>query len=256
MCALYGSLTLKEKNLKTSVNRAVSRNRLQLRLAAWLRPITLVAVLGIAGCAGTKTSGFQISPPALSAVQPNTVLVEVTQTLVVSALDPAEQRRVREVASALQGGLIEKLKIPGTKIVALPLNGVTPTNIPGTFLLHCSLVEADGGNQALRLAVGFGAGRALLRIHAELLDLGDHSSSKLASWDTSSTTGAFPGPGLGFLGAVQAGSALGMVGGSVGALLGMKQTQSREVDQSSTEIVARLHSVFQERNWGPLPTKG
>lgn len=239
--------------MEKPVKPARSQSRWLSYPVHWL---TLSAVLGIAGCAGTKTSDFQMSASALPSSQPDTVLVSVMQTQVVSAFDPDEQTRVRDLAAALQGQLVEKLKRPSTRIVVLPVNGVTPDHAPGTLLLRCSIVEAKGGNEALRLAFGFGAGRATLRVHTDLLDLSEGSPMTVASWDTNSTTGAMPGPALGLAGAVQAGQALAMVGGSVGMLLGMRQTQAREVDQSSTEIALRLQSAFQTRNWTNPSTTG
>ncbi|WP_321817279.1 MULTISPECIES: DUF4410 domain-containing protein [unclassified Paraburkholderia] len=175
------------------------------------------------------------------------IIVSVLPAPVVSALPTDEQIRIFNVSVALQVQLVEKLKRTGMKIEALPADTL-PIHAPGTFLLRCFILRADAGNRVLRLAVGFGAGKGMLRTHTELIDLGDDASLKLASWNTDSSTGALPGPVVGFFGPVIAGPALGIVGGSAGVLPGIWQTQAREVDQTSTEIVDQLHTLIHQQN--------
>lgn len=236
--------------MKTPTSLIAGRYR-QLHYALdWLPRFACVAVLGIVGCAGTKTSDLQISIPDRSTSHYGTVLVSVIPAPIVSALPSDEQIRILYASSALQVQLVEKLKSSGATIMVSPANAV-PNHAHGTLLLRCYILRAIAGNQVLRLAVGFGVGQSVLRTHTELIETGDVTPVKLASWDTNSTTGALPGPVMGFVGSVVAGQALGIVGGSSGLLLGLWQTQAREVDQSSTEIAAQLHKLFQQRDWAP-----
>ncbi len=99
----------------------------------------------------------------------------------------AGERAARALAGAFASRLRER-HLEVVEVAARP-----------DLLLHARIVDPRSGNRALRLPVGYGAGRAELRVATRLerQPLPSWSDTPLLSFDTNSTTGKLPGSLIG-----------------------------------------------------------
>jgi len=213
----------------------------------------LVTGLLLAGCASTRSTDLADGPSPVSARAPSHIIVVVSDARLTDAAP--ENRERRQIAAMLQAQLTRRMKWSQTGVtVAEAIDAAAP--IRNTLLLRVTITRVRPGNQALRLAIGFGAGRAMLRMNSQLIDLRGRLPVDLTAFDTRSTTGSMPGPGLGLVGAASTGSIIGIAGGSAGLLLGSRETMNREIRDSSAEIITHLQSYFGEQGWPAFSHSG
>ena len=221
------------------------------RLSNATRALILGTLL-LSGCASTRNSALVSMARSDGAAPPDRLIIMVVDATAHSSngseRSSAATQRSR-IAALLQEQLVQKFGGGRGTVMSASDAASSPAYSGRTILLRCSLTQIAGGNQALRLIVGFGAGRATLRLTTDLLEFRGRSAVELATFDTRSTTGAMPGPGLGLASGAASGQLAGLAGGSAGLLLGMRETLNREIDQSSTKIASNLKNYFQDRGW-------
>jgi hypothetical protein len=204
----------------------------------------IVLTLSLIACAGTKSTLSTLAATPLAKGAPTKLMVSISDTHVS---DPEHK-----IANALQARLISDLQAAGGNAAAAPASANSLPEIPNTLLIRCGLVQLTPGNEALRLGIGFGTGQTKLAVNMELIDLRATKPVELVSLQTTSTTGALPGPALALLPAISSGQITGMVLGSAGLWTGSTQTLTHEVTQSSADISTALAKVFQSRGWDML----
>ncbi|MGI4745748.1 MAG: DUF4410 domain-containing protein [Janthinobacterium lividum] len=212
----------------------------------------IFAILLLSGCASTRNTALVSVAGFNGAVPPDRLVIMVVDATAHSAngnerSSDAMQRG--RIAALLQEQLVQKFGGGRGTVMSASAAAAGPAYSGRTLLLRCRLAKVSDGNQALRLIVGFGAGRATLQLTTDLLELRGKSAVELATFNTRSTTGAMPGPGLGLASGAASGQLLGLAGGSAGLLLGMRETLNREIDQSSTKIASNLKNYFQDQGW-------
>ena len=185
------------------------------------------------------------TPPAMLII----TAVDATAHSATGNRHSSEAMQRGRVAALLQERLVQKFSVGRGTVISAPAGAASPNHFGRTLLLRCSLTQITEGNQALRLVLGFGAGRTTLRVTTDLLEVRGPSTVELATFNTRSTTGFMPGPGLGLASAAASGQLLGLAGGSAGLLLGMRETLNREIEQSSTKIASNLNDYFQDQEW-------
>lgn len=117
---------------------------------------------------------------------------------------------------------------------------------PTDLLLTCTMKDARSGNKALRLAVGYGAGKAVLALDVTLEEHRLNAHPILLSFDARSTTGAMPG-------GVASGDALQDVASGVGTARTLTGGFPRETKQVTAKIDKQLSIYFQGRDWPYSP---
>jgi hypothetical protein len=196
-------------------------------------------VLSLAACAGTKVQNVQQTAAEATGLPPRTIaiIVENDAPLPVKEKDQAKQLEdVPTVLAALQEGLAKKLSERGLTVV--------PPGQPADLTLHCAIEEIRRGSQALRMTVGLGAGKAVLRVNVALVASAMGMNSALLTFDTQSTTGSMPGAAIGPAsnGEAIAGKALGIVGG-------LRAGLAKETDQTVGKIDDQLQIYFAAQHW-------
>lgn len=214
--------------------------------------VLTLGVLLLSGCASTRNSTLVSMAAPEGAAPPDRLIVMVVDATARPANGNERSSAVKQrgrIAALLQEQLVQKFGGGRGTVMSASDAAAGQVSSGTTLLLRCSLAEVSGGNQALRLIVGFGAGRATVQLTTDLLELHGKSAIELATFNTRSTTGAMPGPGLGLASGAASGQILGLAGGSAGLLLGMRETLDREIDQSSIKIASNLKDYFQDRGW-------
>jgi hypothetical protein len=216
------------------------------------------SALFVAACAGTQVSNLTGTMPDARIAAPRTVAVVVEND---SPPPEKPSRREQQLVDATQtvAALAESVS---TMLTKRGLVAVAPGQ-PSDVVLRCRVVDVRGGNQALRMIVGYGAGKAVLRTDVSLHDRAGHT---LLSFKTNSTTGRMPGPGLGLASSgaslatsgVNAMAVAGVVGGGLGVVGGLKQGLAQEVRQTTSRIDEQLGKYFKAQNWpfAADPTSG
>lgn len=200
------------------------------------RPLLLGLALCVAGCAGTRVEHVATGAPAVLSTPPQTIAVFVEDA---SPIPEKESRRqthadqVRETEADLTDGL--------SKLFASRQLRVVPPGSTADLVLRCRILELKGGSKALRLLVGFGAGKAVLRASLSLSEARQDGIPPLLAFETSGTSGRMPGGG---------GSLPGLVGAGVGAL--RKDGLPKEADQLTERVDEEIGKYFTSRNW-PYP---
>jgi len=209
-----------------------------------------VALLGVmllvGGCARTSSSPIVSMASPVPASQPTRLLVVLDDSAL--AQDPNREVRAR-IDATLTQHMVAGLRQPNVEVVAWAPDLAVQPSSPRTLLIRCEVTTFKPGNQAWRLTVGFGAGRVELGLATQVIDLRGPTAMPVASFDSRSTTGRMPGPGLGLFSAVGAGQALGMAGGAAGLLAGSQVTLGRQSDRLSTVVVNQLQRYFREEGW-------
>ncbi len=134
---------------------------------------------------------------------------------------------------------------------------VAPPARPADLILGCRLLDVRGGNTALRTLVGFGAGKAVLRVGVALSDTRTVTRPPLLGFEIDSTTGGMPGAGLGLASGIGGGNALALGGTAVGVPGALTQGLAREVEQITARIDEQLGLYFAAQYWPyavPVPT--
>lgn len=132
-------------------------------------------------------SSHDIAVPA-----PRTIAV---QTDVALAYPPRHETRAAQSASAGQVENILNSSLKAT-LLAHHLMVVDPAENPD-LLIRCRIVDVRSGKRALRLFVGYGAGKAELAVMSSLELSRSPEGKPLLSFQTKSTTGGMPGSVVG-----------------------------------------------------------
>jgi hypothetical protein len=112
---------------------------------------------------------------------------------------------------------------------------------PSDLILRCRILDVRSGSKALRVLVGYGAGKAVLRVGVSLIDPRMQDRSPLLSFETNASTGRMPGGGS---------SPVALVGVGLNAL--KKDGLPVEIDQTTKSIDEHLGEYFVAQNW-PYP---
>ena len=218
----------------------------------------LMMGLFLTGCASTRSTDLADGPLPASSQAPSHIIVVVSTTTQIDST-PGYRTFIRnednQIATMLQAQLRNRMEW-GQAGVTITDGSNTAAPRSNTLLLRVTVTQVKAGNQALRLAVGFGAGRATLRLNSQLVDLRGPLPMELTEFNTQSTTGSMPGPGLGLAGAASTGNVIGIAGGSAGLFFGARETMSREVANSSRQIVTCLQTYFGEQGWPAFSPSG
>jgi hypothetical protein len=204
----------------------------------------LGTILLLAGCAKTSTS------PTITMARTS---VTTQPTRLILALDSGPGPATpAPLAEAVEQALAKGLGGPGIQISRLPPGAPPPAYGPATLLIRYRITVVKPGSQALRLTVGFGAGRAEMAMTTQIIDLRGAAPVALARFETKSTTGRMPGPVLGLATASASGQVLGLVGGTAGLLQGTRQTLTAEATQIGDQVAAHLEDYFRDQSWTVL----
>jgi hypothetical protein len=203
----------------------------------------------VTACAGTQVSNLAGTMPGARIGPPHTVAVVVEND---SPPPEKPSRREQQLVDARQtvAALTESLSAMLAKRQLVAVSAGQPSDI----VLRCRIVDVRGGNQALRMIIGFGAGKAILRTDVSLHDRAGHT---FVSFETNSTTGRMPGPGLGLassgVGLARSGAnamtVAGVAGGGLGVVGGLKQGLAQEVRQTTNRIDEELGKFFKAQKW-------
>jgi hypothetical protein len=207
------------------------------------------ALLLLGGCARTTSSAILSTASPAPALPPTRLLLALDDSALAQDPDHADRARID---AEMQRRMIDGLRQPEIQVIALPPNTLVVAGSARTLLIRCKVTTFRAGNQALRLTVGFGAGRVELGLATQVIDLRGPMAVPVAHFDSRSTTGRMPGPGLGLFGAVGTGQVLGMAGGAAGLLAGSQVTLTAQDKRLSTLVVAQLHIYFREQGWVAL----
>jgi hypothetical protein len=220
--------------------------------SSFRRALVAGAAVLVAGCAGTEVGSVANAAPDTALRPPRTVAVVIEDDGQAPERASHRERQdadARETAAALTQSLSALL---GTRrLVSVP---------PGRradLTLYCHLLDVRDGNTALRTLVGFGAGKAVLRVGVALSDTRTRARSPLLRFETDSTTGGMPGAGLGLASGIGGGNALALGGAAAEVPGALTQGLAREVAQTTTRIDEQLGLYFAAQHWPyvvPVPS--
>lgn len=206
------------------------------------RPLRWLALGGLAllgGCASARVT--DLAEAGGGGTAPAAILVETTSAAPVAARDAGVSSRA---AAALERDLITRLSKSGLAAAALG-PGPTPR---GDAVLHVAISQADPGDRAERLLVGFGLGRSVLQVRTTL-DSPSGATSTLA-FDTASDSGRKPGLILpGGVAAITGNAAHLAIGGAVDVALTARGGLDRDADRTAKAIVTRLKAYYASMGW-------
>ncbi|WP_180970570.1 DUF4410 domain-containing protein [Burkholderia sp. WAC0059] len=148
-------------------------------------------------------------------------------------------RRKRQLADAQMASAALSQSI--SKLLASRQISAVSAGRPADLILRCRILDVRSGSKALRALVGYGAGKAVLRVSVSLYEPGAEGSTPLLSFETDGSTGSMPGAGF---------TAPALVGDGLSAL--KKDGLPKEVDQTTASIDQVLAKYFAARNW-PYP---
>lgn len=193
--------------------------------ARWLLAPGLALLLG--ACAGTRLNNVGPMDSGASFPAPRTVAIVTELALAPPRHETAESQRASAVTVAreLQDELRRTLASHGLTIV-------DASTVPDV-ILRCRVVDVRSGKKALRLFVGYGAGRAELRVDVTLERPDRSQAPALLTFESTSSTGSMPGGGL-------IGPALRSLSDS-----GLQ----KEVDDTTKLIDKQLAQYFLARQW-------
>lgn len=206
-----------------------------------LLPLVLVAPLFLSACAGTRVLDVASTAPVASMGTPHTVAI-----VIENDAEPAKKERHQAQQDADAQQSMTDLTDGLSGMLATHQLTVVPAGQPSDLVLHCKITAVRSGNEALRLTVGYGAGRAILRTD---VTLDDASGNKLLSFETRSTTGAGKGPGMSLM---DGGSAVTMVKAGIDGVRGTKKDLPHEIIQTTEHIDQELGKYFTSHQW-PYP---
>lgn len=151
------------------------------------RILPVLALLILAGCAGTGVTNVMSSHPIKTSA-PRTIAV---LTDVKLAYSPRHESVATQSDAADQVNTALNSDLKAT-LLSNHLTVVDATEHPD-LLLRSRIVDVRRGKKALRLLVGYGAGRAELQVSSSLELPHAPRSEPLLSFQTKSTTGGMPG---------------------------------------------------------------
>lgn len=194
----------------------------------WLMVTGLALLLG--ACAGTHVNNVSLVRHEVVSPAPRTIAIVTEMALASPRHETTEsqQTSATTAAMALQDGLTQVLVNHGLAVV--------DANARPDVILRCRIVDVRSGKKALRLFVGYGAGRAELRVDVALERTGYSESSPLLTFETASTSGSMPGGGL--------------IGPAIRSL--SSDGLDKEARDTTASIDKQLAQYFQARQW-PYP---
>jgi hypothetical protein len=202
-----------------------------MKASTWLCFLVISAI--VAGCARTTVDSVTSAVAAPSLRAPHTIAVVINN----ESAPPDRSDRYEKYLEDSRFVETELSKRLSTLVASRQLTVASPTQA-ADLTLRCQITELRGGSKALRLLVGFGAGKATLRMRVSLIVASAGRGASLLSFETSGTSGRMPGSGL---------SPRGLASAAVSSL--MKEGLSKEVDQASAHIDEELSKYFIAQNW-------
>ncbi len=209
------------------------------RRARSIRALGLSAALLISACAGTKVADVKSSSIVTVPALPRSVAVMVENN---STPPRNEEHRARQLADARQASaaLAEGLsQILAERHLVVVSEGQRPD-----LILRCSILDVRGGNTPLRVIIGYGAGKAILKVHVTLTEAAVPGQPLLA-FDVNSTTGRAPGAYAG----LASGSAAAAGGAALGVPGHIKQGLAKELAKTTEQVDDQLGKYFTAQKW-------
>jgi Domain of unknown function (DUF4410) len=204
----------------------------------------LAAALSVTACTGTHVRNVVSVAREVSPQPPRTIAIVVENDSPApkhARHDDAHQADVNTTQAALLAQLSAVLKSQGLVVVR-----------PGQaadIVLLCQITQVQSGNEALRLIVGYGVGKADLRVTVALADQRSEGRPTLLSFEARSTTGVGGGAAMG----VASGGTLGDVKAVLSVPGTMKHNLPSETEQTTAHIDSQIATYFKTRSW-PLAT--
>jgi hypothetical protein len=208
-------------------------------IALWQRHRRLLvigATLSLAGCAGTHVGLVTSQAPMVSLGAPRTIAVVVEDDSPVPKRKLCRKKHLDDVQTASTA-----FEQSVSKLLASRQFAVVPPDQPADLILRGRVLDVCSGSKALRVLVGYGAGRAILRVGVSLDDPRTPQGPALLSFETNGTSGKMPGGGY---------NASGLVGEGLAAL--RKDGLPKEINQATAIIDRQLSEYFLAQNW-PYP---
>ncbi|MBB2159899.1 DUF4410 domain-containing protein [Gluconacetobacter sacchari] len=209
--------------------------------------VILLCLPLLAGCAGTHVVSESMTAPPARLPRPHSISIVVSDT---SPL-PKKAKRVAGHSHDVQiaeADLTQDL----THLLAARNLAVVPPGQAADLTLQCVITQVRSGSAIARLLIGYGAGKALLRV-STTLSVPHAEKPTLLTFSTSSTTGAMPGAGFGIASAAgSAGTAVHMIGPVLGIPGTLRQGLGQEAQQTTTRIDDELARYFSQQEW-PYP---
>jgi hypothetical protein len=187
-----------------------------------------ITILLVSGCAGSRVNNV-VRSHDVAVPAPRTIAV---QTEVELEYPPRHESKEIQLDAATQAGRSLNSDLEST-LRARHLLVVNPNEKPD-ILLYNRVVDVRQGKRALRLFVGYGAGRAELEVNTSLR-LPNAPQAPLLSFQAKSTTGTMPG---------------NVISGAVRSL--GKDGLEVEVTETAKLIDSELEKYFLARGW-PYP---
>jgi hypothetical protein len=192
---------------------------------------------------------FAISP---SEVSLNEGLTGEVKSIVSGRSTPRSQQELQvghQVADAIADNLVTEIRDMGLQ--AQRGRGL-PSGVQNAVLLTGQLVSIDEGNEAERVAIGFGAGRSDVRAQVQVLELTPDSSKLIDTIEVNAKSGLTPGMaetmGAGALAGHLLVSAVVSTGVQV-ATETMSDTVVADADRAAKGIAKQLSSLFTQQRW-------
>jgi Domain of unknown function (DUF4410) len=212
------------------------------RLSKILPPtLGIFAFAALTACAGTYVHDVVTAPQSVAMVAPHSIAIVVKDESTARRSERLEAKRevnAEAEKDALSASLAAMLATRGLTLVG--------ADQPSDLLLTCTMTDARAGSKALRLGVGYGAGKAVLAVDVTLEEHRLDAHPVLLSFDARSTTGSMPG-------GVSSGDALQDVASSAGAARTLTGGFPRETKQMTAKIDKQLSIYFQGRDWPYTP---
>jgi hypothetical protein len=209
-----------------------------------IRWAVLVAALSVTACTGTHVRNVVSVAREVSPQPPRTlaIVVENDSPQPKHAWhDDGHQADVQTTQAALLAQLSTVLRSQGLVVVR-----------PGQaadMVLRCQITRVHSGNEAVRLIVGYGAGKADLRVNVALVDQRALGQPTLLSFEARSTTGVSGGAAMG----VAAGGTLNDVKAVLKVPGTVKHNLPSETEQTTAHIDSQIARYFKTQSW-PLVT--
>jgi hypothetical protein len=202
---------------------------MHLLIRATIRVVGYLTVFCIlTGCAGTKVREVSAYQGAANYGAPRTVAV-VTE--IALNAPPRHETVEAQHASAVAAGASLTATISDL-LASRALTVVPPDAHPDLFLRN-RIVDLRTGNRALRLWVGYGAGKAELQVDTVLENPNQREPLNLLSFQSVSTSGGMPSGGL--------------IGPALRSL--SQDGLDKEVAETSDAIDKELGKYFGKQGW-------
>jgi hypothetical protein len=231
-----------------------------------LGAIALSGLIFVNACTSTEsqveTGGQMLPRPAVVvvdsfAISPTEVtlnegLTGEVKSIVSGRSTPRSQQELQvghQVADAIADNLVTEIRDMG--LPAQRGRGL-PSGVRNAVLISGQLVSIDEGNEAERVAIGFGAGRSDVRAQVQVLELTPDSTKLIDTIEVDAKSGLTPGMaetmGAGALTGHLLVSAL-VSGGVQVATQTLSDTVVADADRAAKGIAKQLSSLFTQQGW-------